>query len=95
MSTSGLADFTKVVDINSGQPLYPQSFKGEPHPELVALLEDFLEKARSGEISGMAFGYEFRDGGYSWGCVGSFNRARVVGALECIKSLLVRQLIDE
>ena len=88
-----MADRPKVVDLKNRAVDLPNP--GEPHPELVERLEKLLEMARSGELTGMAFVYQYRDEGFSWGCAGTFARAKIVGALHAIAFDLTRRLVDE
>lgn len=42
-----MAESPKVVSLRTGGEILPP---GEPHPKVVAMLEDLLERARSGEV---------------------------------------------
>ncbi len=90
MSTAG-SDDRKVISLR-GDPI---ASRGEPHAGLIARLETLLEQARSGEICGIAFALDYQDGGYSWGCDGAINRAKVIGALEAVKAHIVNLLLEE
>jgi hypothetical protein len=68
-----------------------------PDPELVETLEEILGQAKRGEILSIAFAAEIRGR-----CIGTFFRrgpdgdfARMIGALERIKSRLIRQYEQE
>lgn len=60
---------------------------GEPiledgkNPECVEYLEQMLEKARSGEIVGVAIAMQYADGASSSGRAGFLFNQRVIGAL--------------
>jgi hypothetical protein len=57
-----------------------------PQPELVAALEDALERARSGEIVGAAFATVYCDGLSGWSLAGRVGGNSLIGALEMVKA---------
>lgn len=65
-------------EVRSLRGNHPVRHPGNPDPSVVKALEDVLEMARSGEITGVAMTYAFFDGApglqwsglVSWGMVG-------------------------
>lgn len=62
---------------------------GTPNPDLIVHLEEMLEKARSGEISSIAYVVLYRDELTSYHWIGRMTRA-VLGSLELVKYGLCR-----
>lgn len=58
----------KVVSL-SGEPVYT----GKPSAAVIELLEEWLEKARSGEIVGVALAAQYRDEAKGQGWAGSVS----------------------
>ena len=61
----------------------------EPSEALIAHLEDLLERARSGEIMGMAAATLYRDRTTAYSVVGAIEGFSMVGALEMAKMALI------
>lgn len=74
-----------VVDLHTGQtPIEAR----EPYPPLVAMLEEQLERARSGEIQGMCTSYLYHDGtGQFWNVSRRADYA-LIGAAESSKAAM-------
>lgn len=78
---------------------HPQPSGGEPNEELVELLEELLEKARSGEILGIAGAAAYPSPVGTIMPVGSFrsgwsSSVAMAGALENVKYRILRSLND-
>lgn len=76
----------KVVSLN-GSPL-PEP--GQPSEQLVAFLEDQIERAKAGEIVGFAGAVLNKDRGATFWVVGFTGGFSMVGALECAQRHLAK-----
>jgi hypothetical protein len=76
-----MADAPKVVALRGGEIVQP----GQPLPDLVALLEEVLEMARSGEIKGVALAMIHTDDCSSMRRCGVQTRG-LIGCLEIMKA---------
>jgi len=80
---------TNVVNL-SGEVVFPTA-PGEPDMNVVRELEDLLEKARSGEIVGIAASYTYRD--YATGSkLTGVTSYSLVGRLEEVKADILKSL---
>lgn len=70
----------KVISIRGEEILLP----GVPNDKLITDIQELLEKAKSGEISGLAWASLHRDDATSYGWNGKLTRG-VIGALELVK----------
>jgi hypothetical protein len=61
---------------------------------VLAYLEDLTERARAGEFSTIAVAYVYRDGSTGSGHSDAHNLAAIVGAVEALKTKLIRDMID-
>ena len=78
-----------VVSIK-GEPI-PEP--GKPVPELVEHLEKLLERARSGEVTGVAYAVLYRDDLTSFCPVGRIRRS-LLGALTMLQYALCKEDYD-
>lgn len=78
----------KVVSMCGGEILPP----GEPKPNVIKCCEELLERARSGELSGIYVVLQHSDEAHSYQIVGPIGYATIGGA-EVLKSLMVKDLI--
>lgn len=62
---------------------------GEPEPGVVACLEDWLERAKAGELTGIAAATWHSDGSCSWRIRGRYRAASMIGCLEAVKADVV------
>jgi hypothetical protein len=85
-----MAEMSNVVSISGDR--VPQA--GEPNPRLVESLEDLLERARSGEVQGVAYAALDRDNLAHWCCGGLVGCYSVLGALTCLTNR-VRQVCED
>ena len=75
----------KVISLNGGPLGKPQ-----PNADCIRALEDWLEKARSGQIIGVGMvGLGFNDTG-QWAVAGVVGGFSMVGALEIVRDELVK-----
>ena len=79
-----------VVSI-SGEAI--PDFAGAVQKELVAILEDLVDKAKSGTINGVAVGISYADFSVSWTYAGLYRRADLIGALEGLKWELTEKMV--
>jgi len=80
-----VSDAPKVVSLRGEEILPP----GEPRPKVIAMLEDYLERARSGDICAVAMAVKFSDGATMFHFEGNLDNA-VIGAVERMKIALVK-----
>ena len=64
---------------------------GEPRESVIKAIEDLLERARSGDIQGMAYAALYHDSLASWGIVGLCGPHSLIGAVEVMKANLIRK----
>ena len=81
---------TNVVAISGGPIGTP-----EPNELCVTTLEDWLERARSGEIVGVSLAALHHDGLSSWAVGGKIGGHAMIGALEMARSELVKVNSDD
>lgn len=81
-----MSESPKVVTIRSGVEVLPP---GEPRPKLIAMLEDLLERARSGDICGAAIAFKFSDETHGFQYSGAWGDG-LMGAVERMKAGMVR-----
>lgn len=74
-----------VVSLGGG----PALDNREPSEALISHLEDLLERARSGEIMGMAAATLYRDRTTAYSVVGAIEGFSMVGALEMAKMAII------
>ena len=74
----------QVVSLNGKTALQAK----EPSQYLVDFLEEHLERARSGELQGLAVATHYHDGGAGWSVVGRVGGVGMIGALELCKAEL-------
>lgn len=79
----------KIIGLRTGQPLPPP---GEPHEGTVALLKDMLERAESGEITGVAMAVMYKDGATQFAYDGLVNSPAVVGKIEIMKQDIIGRM---
>jgi hypothetical protein len=77
---------SSVVSLFKGTPIVSP---GTPNPELISDLEKLLEKAKSGEITSIAYAALYSDDLTSYHWVGKMTRS-MIGSLELIKYALCR-----
>lgn len=77
---------TDVVYIRGAKPAAQE--KCVPNATLIACLKDVLQKAESGEITGVACVMAYDDGMASYSLVGQVGGFSMVGATQCVVSLL-------
>jgi hypothetical protein len=81
-----------VVGIRPGQAI---SDLREPNAGAIKVLEDLLERARAGELVGVAV-VAYQPGGETWWQIAGIHGRGTIGALEVVKADLVgRDLRDE
>lgn len=80
----------KVTSIFGGPVGIP-----EPNMNCISVLEDMLEKARSGEVIGAAVAVMHADGLSSWATGGKCVGFSLIGALEVMKSGIVEAARDD
>lgn len=85
-----MSETGKLVQLRSGHAI---ASPGEPDAEVVTELEDLLERAKSGQISGLAYSYTYSDGATGNRYVGVISRSQV-GGLFAVMSRISRQLDD-
>lgn len=78
----------KVVRLHGGSAVFQP---GTPDEIVVKLAEDLLERARAGEIVGVAIATEFHDGGTGDRRAGTLSRG-VVGRLFSLMQRITGQL---
>ena len=85
--TNGSASESNVVALN-GQKIFAG---GESNPDVVKLLEEALERARSGDIQGFALAWTCVDDSTNWKLCGLISRG-LIGTLEIAKFHIVAAL---
>lgn len=65
-----------------------------PGEGIVALLEELLERARSGDFSAVAFAYVDRDGASGSGWTHAYSFAALTGAVAILLARLTRRALD-
>lgn len=74
-------------------PLFAGQRTGtEPVPELIALLDDLMAQAKSGELQTFAFAGTCADTGVVSGICGAGDVFTLVGALRVVESRLISQV---
>lgn len=68
---------------------------GAPNEDCVKLLLGLLEAAQSGEISAVIVASHYSDGSTSHAIGGAYKIRPMIGALELLKTRLVRQDLDD
>ncbi|HAJ45929.1 MAG TPA: hypothetical protein DCL54_05035 [Alphaproteobacteria bacterium] len=70
--------------------------RNDPNPELIEVLEEKLELARSGMLQGMAWSDISTDGmtRYGWRARALGDGVRLLGGLEVAKSLLINATLE-
>lgn len=69
--------------------------KAEVHEDVVKMLENALELARKGELTGIAIAGEYRDG-CSYSCSSkSLNKLVLIASMEIIKFRMINSLEKE
>lgn len=81
----------KVVSLTGA----PVGDSREPVPACVECVEDVLDRARSGEIVGLATVILNHDGVVGWHMAGRVGGYGMVGAAELIKTLLLETARDD
>lgn len=81
-----------VVPIRPG--LAPAPPDGEVSPETVKVLEELLEKARSGEVSGIAYAVSHSGDTTSFHCVGYGGRA-LLGAVTLLQHNICKRDLED
>lgn len=66
---------------------------GQPYPQLVEMLEELLDKAKSGEIQGACVAYMFRDGSSVFETSTRDTTYSLVGALATGKAGLMEAIL--
>lgn len=77
---------TDVVYIRGAKPAEQEP--RVPNATLIACLKDILQKAESGEVTGIACVMSYDDGMASYSLVGQVGGFSMVGATQCVVSLL-------
>ena len=77
---------TDIVYIRGAKPEAP--VERVPNASLIECLKDILQKAESGEITGVACVMAYDDGMASYSLVGQVGGFSMVGALQCVTTLL-------
>ena len=80
-----------VVSLRGG--IVPQ--EGVPNASVIEALEEALERARSGEIQGVAIAQLHADRLASYAIAGIIGGYSLLGALEMLKSVIVRHIEAE
>lgn len=83
-----MADDPKVVTLH-GEPLQADG-KVEPNQAAIKALESLLERAKRGEITGVAGAVRLETGNTEWHCSGWLGGFSMVGALQCLLMHLTR-----
>lgn len=81
----------KLVNIR-GEPI---GGLGEPSPRVIEHLELLLEKAKTGEIVGIAYAVNNADRSVGWNWCGSLRNVTIIGALAGAQYEMTRRLVDE
>ena len=84
-----MSETPKVVSLRGNEIVPP----GTPRPKVIALLEDLLERARSGELMVLSAVWQSSDESYSFHHEGRGGYG-LVGALETLKTKIVDDLKD-
>lgn len=66
----------------------PEPEQAPPHPSVVAFLESLLEKAREGEVQGIACAYHDEGWNASYALIGSVGGFSMQGAVNCLATNL-------
>lgn len=74
----------QVIGLN-GKPALQAK---EPSQYLVEFLEEHLDRARSGELQGLAVATHYHDGSAGWSVVGRVGGLGMIGAIELCKAEL-------
>lgn len=81
---------SNVVPLRGDAVIHPGM---EVNPNVVTCLEDLLQRARSGEICGVAVAYQFTDKSTNITTGGEGTRS-MVGAIEALKIFVMRAIED-
>lgn len=82
---------SNVTSFYNGDPVIATA---EPRESVIKELEDLLERARSGEVQGVAYAALHSDGLASWGIFGAQGPYSMVGAVEVMKANLLLEEIN-
>jgi len=84
-----MVDQPKVVSMRGGEILPP----GEPRPNVIALCEDLLERAKSGDLMALSVAMYHSDDTH---CHRHEGRAvyGTIGNIECLKTVVVKMVCE-
>jgi hypothetical protein len=84
-----------VVSLFGGEPIRAADpASSEPLEGLVRELEQLLEAARAGEITGFAGTFQHRSGSVGYAFAGSVGGYAMLGGLECVRLRLAQRAIQ-
>ena len=79
-----------VVSLRGG----PVGNPHEPDQDVISILEETLEAARSGYIAGIVLGVNYADGGSAYGYGGHIIDHGMIGALDVAKATVISMRRD-
>ena len=80
----------KVIALHGG----PVASDRAAHPDVVAHLEDLLERARSGEVIGVATVYMYRDSSIGYTACGSTIKSMMIGGLMALSTAYANDILE-